>query len=123
MDFQTIYNEAHSAGMTAGNAHRPTPMTVQQHANPLNDNSPVVQQWHVAGGVCGFAEVIIKPATCAFVRYLRSKGIGRKSYYGGWSLWISEFGQSMECKEAYAHAFSKVLNDNGIKSYATSRMD
>ena len=123
MNCEAIYNEAHKAGMASASVHTPTPMIVNQHANMMNDNSPVVKQWKVSGGVCGFAEVIIKPATSTFVRYLRSKGIGRKSYYGGWSIWVSYFGQSMELKEKYAEAFSKVLNDNEINSYATSRMD
>jgi hypothetical protein len=97
MDCQAIYNEAMKAGLQAGNEHQPTPMIV--------------------------AQIIIKPATCQFVRYLKSKGIGHKSYYGGWSWWVSQFGLSMEQKEKFAYAAADVLNKYGIKCYATSRMD
>ena len=121
---ESIYREAMTAGILAGNAHNPTPMVVQQHASPLNDNSPVVQQWQVSGGVCGFAWVNIRPATCQFARWLKKTGkVTRKSYYGGYDLWCSEFGQSMERKEKWAGAVAKVLNDHGIKAYSMSRMD
>jgi hypothetical protein len=123
MDFESLYNKAHAAGMLAAGNHIPTPMIVQQHENMMNDNSPVVKNYFCSGGVCGFAEIIIKPATCAFVRYLKSRKIGRNYYYGGWSIWVYEFGQSMELKEKYADAFAKVLKEYGINASSMSRMD
>jgi hypothetical protein len=124
MDYEKIYNEAFNAGMIAGNNHNPVPMIVQEHSNPLDDNSPVTKTYApVMGGVCGFAWINIKPATNPFVKFLKSMDIGHKSYYGGYDWWISEFGQSMEKKEAFAQAAAKVLNSYGIKCYATSRMD
>ena len=58
------------------------------------------------------------------MKYLKDNNIGRKdSYYGGYTIWVSGFGQSLDRKSAYARAFVKVLNDNGLKAYAMSRMD
>lgn len=120
-----IYAEAIEAGVRAGNNHNPTPMIVQQHANPLDDNSPVVRTFEpVMGGVCGFAWVNIKPGNSSFCRWLKSQGIvDHVSYYGGYDLWCSDFNQSMERKEAWADAIAKVLNSYGIKAHSMSRMD
>ena len=59
-----------------------------------------------------------------FVKFLKDNKIGRKdSYYGGWTIWVSQFGQSVTRKENYARAFAKVLGDNGITAYNMSRLD
>jgi len=96
---------------------------VQQRANPLNDNSEVQRQWLVNDGVCGFASVIVKPANCKFAKYLKEQGLGRKHYYGGLSMSVRDFNQSLQKKEAYAYAFVRVLEQNGIEAYVESRMD
>jgi len=119
-----LYSKAHAAGMAAGNKASPTPMVVCQRANPLNDNSPVVKQYApVMGGVCGFAWIKMRPARGDFYNYCKAKGFGSKDYDGGWSVGVSGFGQSMERKEAYAHAFANVLNEAGLNAYSMSRMD
>jgi hypothetical protein len=38
-------------------------------------------------------------------------------------MWVFDYNQSMELKEAYAHAYAKVLRDAGFNAYANSRMD
>ena len=121
----TIYSEAHTKGMAAGNACTPTPMVVGEPTTPLgNDIDYSKDTYYVADGMCGFAWINIKPARGKFVKYLKDNNIGRKdSYYGGYTIWVSGFGQSMTRKENYARAFVKVLNDNGLKAYAMSRMD
>ena len=121
----TIYSEAHSKGIAAGNACTPTPMVVGEPTTPLgNDIDYSKDTYYVSDGVCGFAWINIKPARGKFVKYLKDNDIGRKdSYYGGYTIWVSGFGQSMTRKENYARAFVKVLNDNGLKAYAMSRMD
>ena len=119
-----LYAKAHAAGMAAGNACVPVPMVVLHRADPLNDNSPVVKRYApVMGGVCGFAWIKVRPARGSFYDYCKANGLGMKDYDGGWSIWAREFGQSMECKEAYAYAFAGVLNEAGIKAYPMSRMD
>lgn len=121
-DWQAIYNEAHAAGLAAAKNHIPTPMVVNKHSDPLNDNSPVVKSYFVDGGVCGFAWVAFKGNTSWGKWALKNK-IASKKYSGGLQIWIHDFSQSMELKYKYAVAFAKVLEQNGIDAYAASRMD
>ena len=120
---EKLYAEANKAGIAAANALTPTPMVVEQHANQLDDTSPVTKQWTVPSGVCGFAWVNIRPATTSFARWLKKEGIVRKSYYGGIDISIMAYGQSMEKKSAHAHAMADYLSDHGITAYANERMD
>ena len=121
-DFAGIYKEAHEAGMAAGNAATPTPMVVQQHANPLDDASTVTQQWAVPDGVCGFAMISFAGNT-KWGRWAKTNTKAHPAYGGGLSIWVPYFGQSMERKSAYASAFSAVLNKHSIKATSSCRMD
>ena len=123
MNEHSIYQEAHYKGNAAVEMTTVTPMVVQQRANPLNDDSQLVREYFVADGVCGFASVNVKPANCKFAKFLITNGLGRKGYGGGVSMSIRDFNQSLQKKEAYAHAFAKVLRDNGINAWSESRMD
>jgi len=118
-----IYQAAQQAGYEAVQATTIAPMIVQQRANPLDDSSRLQREYYVNDGVCGFASVIVKPANCKFAKFLKEHGLGRKHYYGGMSMSVRDFNQSLQKKEAYATAFAKVLNDNGITAYTESRMD
>jgi hypothetical protein len=75
--------------------------------------------------VCGFAWVNIKPGNSAFANWLKMKKIARRDeYYGGVTVWVSDYNQSMERKMAYAGAFARTLEAAGLKRvYAMSRMD
>jgi hypothetical protein len=123
MQLQDIYQQAHEHGNFAVKLAFVTPMVVQQRENPLNDASKVVREYFINDGVCGFASVTVKPANSKFAKFLLANGLGRKSFNGGVSMSIRDFNQSLQKKEAYAHAFASVLNDYGIKAYAESRMD
>jgi hypothetical protein len=119
-----LYCQARLAGLNAAEACKPTPMIVSQHKNMLDDSSPIEKQWYVPSGVCGFAWVIVRPGTSSFAKWLVKNGHARTHhYYGGICHYVSEFGQSMEVKEAYATAFAKVLSEAGIRAYSDSRMD
>ena len=118
-----LYAAAHDAGNAAVQSATIQPMIVQQRANPLNDSSDLIKQYYVEDGVCGFASIIVKPANSALAKYLKLNCGARKSYYGGVSLSVMAFNQSLQKKEAYAYAFAKVLNDAGINAYVESRMD
>jgi len=122
---QEIYTEAHSAGMAAGHGCTPTPMVVGTPTTPLGDDIDYTKDtYYVSDGLCGFAWINIKPARGKFVTWLKNASIGRSdSYYGGYTIWVSEFGQSVARKENYARAFAKVLGDNGITAYNMSRLD
>ncbi len=121
-NFEQIYLEGYAAGMEAGKACVPAPMIVGT-AKGLSDQIDYSKPTHfVSQGVCGFAWVHIKGNT-AFGRWAKKTQKARSSYYGGLDIWCSEFGQSMEQKEAWARAFAKVLGSHGIEAYSTSRMD
>jgi len=121
---EALWQRALAAGNAAAAAAVPEPMYVVERANPLDDNSPIVKRYPpVMDGVCGFAWVLVQPATSAFARWMRRTKGTRKSYYGGEQYWVSEFGQSLTRKEAFARAFAAVLSEAGIKAYGQSRMD
>jgi hypothetical protein len=123
IDPAALHAAAHDAGMAAAAAHTPVAMIVGQ-ADGLSDRfAPGAKLYHVPGGVCGFAWVNVKPATQPFAKWAKKAGLARPSYYGGYDISVREFGQSMTTKEAYAHAYAKVLRDNGVKAYPNSRMD
>jgi len=122
--FKDLFEKAHEAGTAAAFLTQPVPMVVEEHRSMLDDASPVVKQWYVPGGVCGFAWVSIKPANGPAAHYaVKNCGARPDSYYGGVSIWVSDFGQSMQIKEAYAQAYARVLADGGVKAYPMSRID
>ena len=121
MQAQDLYTQARAAGLAAAQAAQVTPMIIQQHKNMLDDNSPVVKQYFVSDGVCGFASVIVR--NIKFANQLKKLGIGRKNYGTGWNISVQDFNQSLQRKESYAYAFAKVLRDAGIDATVDSRMD
>ena len=125
--FESAMAKASAAGRAAGEAAKPQAMMVVQPSNPLNDNSVPKAMWHVPEGVCGFAWVKVSPGNSPFAKWLAKNKLARKSYYGGVEINISDFGQSMERKEACANAMAKVLNEElagqGLSIYASSRLD
>jgi len=107
--FQTVFDKAVTNGRQAMVQAQPTPMVVQGHANPLDDNSKVTKRWYVPQGVCGFAWVHVSPGNCSFARWLVKHKFARKSYQGGVDIWVHGGGQSMELKQAYAKAMAETL--------------
>lgn len=122
--YASIYREADLAGHEAVQKLEVVPMIVSQHKNPLDDNSKIVKSWYISDGVCGFATIWIKPANSQFAKYLVKNGKARKSeYQSGVYIYIGEFNQSLQKKEAYGRAFAGVLVKNGINAWCESRMD
>lgn len=121
--FENLYMAASEAGDKAAKECMPTPMIVQQTVNMLDDTSPVVKQYHVPEGMCGFAWVNVRPGNCAFANWLKKKGLASKAYRGGVEIWISAYGQSYERKQACAYAMADVFEAAGIKAYGGSRLD
>lgn len=119
-----LFNQADAAGRAAVAAFTPVPMVVGNaigFSSQIDYSKPTE---YVADGVCGFAWVNVKPGNSAFANWLKKSGKGRSdSYYGGVTIWVSDFNQSMQKKEVYANAFAEVLKNAGIKAYAASRMD
>lgn len=124
MDYSAIWDEAYQAGIKAGQDCKPIGMRVMEHANPLDDNSPVVQSWDIPDGVCGFAWIVVRPGNCGFAKWAKKNKDARPEYGGGTCVyWVGEFNQSMQRKEAFANAFAEVLNKYGINASPRSRMD
>lgn len=117
--YDEIYEAAALAGMLAGEAAKPTPMTVTE-VNIADE--PVGASWYVPEGACGFAWVVIKGNT-GFGRWAKKQGLARNNYGGGLAISVREFNQSVERKEAYAYAFASTLKQNGVDAYADSRLD
>ena len=121
---EKLLEKAHLMGMDAGRSVGVTPMVVgtatDLFSSEIDYSKPVSV---VNDGVCGFAGVVIKPARGKFVSYLKGLDKGYKHYYGGYYVPVREFGQSLTRKEAYAEAFAKVLDEEGLKCYVDSRMD
>lgn len=122
-DYRLIWNEAHKAGAEAADDCTPEPMVIQERENQWDDDSPVKKSYFVPQGVCGFAWIIVRPATCGFARWCRKNKGTSKAYYGGEQIWISAYGQSYEKKKAYAGAFAATLYDYDIKAYSAGRLD
>jgi len=112
-DFCSLHDAAHNAGMRALVAAVPTPMVVSERGG---------QQWFVAEGACGFAWIEFQGNT-AWGRWAKKAGVASKNYPSGLCVWVSEGGQSITRKEAYARAYADVLRNAGIEAYAGSRLD
>lgn len=130
--FRDLYIRAYRAGVDAATTCVPTPMIVQEHADMMDDSSPVVHEYApVEGGACGFAWVIVKAGNSKFANWLKKNDLASKdSYNGGVSIWISDYGQSLERKSAHAVAMTRVFlesdlfkNNSKLRAYSGSRMD
>lgn len=134
VDWGKVTDEAHAAGVAAAEAATPTPMVVYESEGLSDRPKAGGKSWYVPQGPCGFAWVKVAGNT-AFARWVRknswgwtpvrSTGHGKwdKAYGGGYSFWVSEYGQSVELKSAYAGAYAKVLENYGVRAYAQSRLD
>lgn len=116
------------------------PMVVQQHANVMDDSSPVTDQWVVDGGPCGFASIRVmctNGPSRKFINQLKKAGLAggdrysgyhtewsKSDYYGGFMKSFSSIGgQSLAYKTAYANAYARVLDAEGINTWVWTRMD
>jgi hypothetical protein len=121
-EFKRVWNEACLAGDEAVRAHYCTPMVVEQHANVMDDSSPVIDRWVVADGACGFAWVKV-PGNTAFARWAKENA-GFKPGYHGTTFWVSSFGQSYEKKNIWASKVAEILREQlDVKAYADGRLD
>lgn len=125
-----IYVEASEAAEAAVRACRPTPMVVGTATTPFgNVIDETKETWFVEGGVCGFASVVIKPARGSLVALLKQRGVGFKSYYGGWDVPSYNFAPSIRRDQSYeracaaAGAAAAVLRSYGINAGVDSRID
>ena len=124
-DFAALYTKADDAGRAAVEKTEVIPMIVGHETSLFSGVIDYTREiYHVADGACGFAWVNIKPGNSKFANWLKKNKLAQAdSYYGGVTMWVSEYNQSMQKKQAYASAFAGVLIEAGIKAYSDSRMD
>ncbi len=113
-DFKDIVDKAYQAGIEAGKNAMPIPMYVIDQGIPID---------RIDDGACGFAWVTVRPANSSFAIWAKKQGLMRPMYGGGVTYWVSQFGQSVDRKSAFAGAFAKVLRENGIQATAGDRLD
>lgn len=129
--FSEICKKADVAGKAAVEKLKVTPMVMGSSAglfsNEIDYSKPT---YYVSDGVCGFAWCSVRPANKGNTRLgkeerlvLEAAGFRKNDYEKTYQLWISDYNQSMQKKEAYADAYAKVLYENGINAYSGSRMD
>jgi hypothetical protein len=121
MNHEALLYKAMEAGRKAGLECRPVPMIVgnDDGRGGIDLSRPI---YHVDDGACGFAWVSV-PGNSSFGRWLKASGHGRPGYPRGIWYWVSEFGQSVERKEAMANAMARVLREAGVEAFANSRLD
>jgi hypothetical protein len=147
-EWQDVVERAYLAGDLAAQNAIPTPMVVGTpkdlvgslfggDGGGFDPNEPT---YYVSEGACGFAWVNVKgdrkflnwlkgsvtskyPATAALGDAAREPR--SDSYYGGVSLWVGGYGQSVARKEAFANAFAEALRSSlpEVKAYGMSRLD
>lgn len=116
MDPALIWEEAERAGRTAALRHKPRPVMYNDSTGRLRSLAPV--------GPCGLAWINIKPVRDPMAKYLVKAGLARRdSAEGGVTVWIADYGQSMELKFAHARAAAAVLVRCGIRANAQFRED
>lgn len=113
-EFQDIVDKAYQAGIEAGKNAAPVPMYVIEKGIPID---------RIDDGACGFAWVTVRPANSSFAIWAKKQGIMRPMYGGGVTYWVSQFGQSVDRKSAFAAAYAKVLREHGIKAESGDRLD
>jgi hypothetical protein len=112
--FSDLVEKAITEGLRAGRDCRPIPMYVVDQGVPID---------RIDDGACGFAWVTVKPANSSFAIWAKKNKLMRSAYGGGVQYWVSEFGQSVDRKAAFAGAFAKVLREAGINAVAGDRLD
>lgn len=128
--FPGIMKTARAAGMEAVEKARVIPMVVGQETSFMSGIMDPKTVEYVEDGVCGFAWINVYPEYKgnttlgkAERKTLEANGFRKDIYGKHYSLWVSDFNQSMQKKEAFARAAAQVMRDHGISASYGSRMD
>lgn len=129
--FQIICNEAHQAGVAAVERLNVVPMIVGEETSFLSGKIDYSKPtYFVEDGFCGFAWVNVYPENKGNTKLgkeerklLETAGFRKNEYERCHQLWISDYNQSMQKKEAYASAYAQVLCEYGFHAYSGSRLD
>lgn len=108
-EFRALFQKAHEAGIRAGSEAEPKPTLMVQTGSMFRvDDQP------------GFVWITVKPANCAFARWLMANNIASKAYGGGVQIWVADFRQSRVRQIAYADAMIAVLRQANVARSITS---
>ena len=122
-----IHNDCHAAGIVAGIKAKPTPMMVGEAKSPFSNEIDYEKQTYLLDdGACGYAWITIRPGNSKLANAYKKLGLAKPAYGGGVSVWVNEFGQSVERKTAYANAYAIKLRElcpSVTNIYADSRLD
>ena len=123
IDFADLHARAHTAGHAAATKTTPRAIVVGEakglFSNEIDFSKPT---FYESEGCCGFAWVSF-PGNKPFGRWAKKEGLARSHYPSGLCIWISDYGQSVERKSAYAEAYAKVLRDAGVVASSGDRLD
>lgn len=120
--FKKIVEEAEAAGLKACEMAKPNAVVFYEAELMSNKPKPGGKSFYEPEGLCGFAWVSFAGNT-AFGRWMKKNKKVSKDYPSGLCVWVSEGGQSIERKEAYARAYAGVLKAAGIECSVGSRLD
>lgn len=133
--FEEAHHKALAAAAQAALDAVPAPMVVTQHANQLDDSSPVKQAWYVSEGVCGFGWVQTYPGNSSFAVWAKKNAGFTKAYHGGLQLWSRATDhegrqtQSYERNVAWARGYAETMKAElaevapNQKFYGSGRLD
>ncbi len=108
--WERLYELANEAGTKAHDDAVPTPMFIEGFGGQ-------------GDGECGFGYVHVPDARRDFARWLLKNGHAYKGYRGGATISCPRDGQSVDRAFAYATAFARVLELNGVDCSTERRLD
>ena len=130
--FEALMEKADAVGREAVANLKVTPMIVGKSkslfSNEIDYSEPVE---YIADGVCGFAWISIYPEFKGNTRLGKQERAVLEEFefeqdYSNkakYTRWVSDFGQSLERKTAYANAAAAVFASAGIRAFGQSRID
>jgi hypothetical protein len=130
--FEALMEKADAAGREAVANLKVTPMIVGQakslFSNEIDYTKPVEV---VESGACGFAWISVYPEFKGNTRLGKQERAVLEEFEfeqdycnkAKYTRWVSEFGQSLERKTAYANAAAAVFAAAGIRAFGQSRID
>lgn len=115
-----LFDAMRAAAQDAWDQATPAPMVVTDDMRGVS--------YFVSDGVCGFSNVVIRPANSSFALWVKKNIRTYPNYYGGLSIpshsLVTENGsQSYDRKVAATRAAVQVLVAAGVKARTDSRLD
>jgi hypothetical protein len=126
MKYESIHNECHQTGLLVGVRVNTRPMLVGEAKSLLSNEIDYTKKTYLMDdGPCGYAWVTIRPGNSKLANAYKKLGLAKSAWNGGVEYWVSEFGQSVDRKAAYAEAYAAKLRQlTGHETiYSGSRLD